>query len=91
MSEIRFLAVVGEDQTIRPPAGISIRPGEVEVLVRPAIPRLDPTPDRSDPDRLAKTREWLLAMAAKAEAIEDDLPSDMAENHDHYTHRAPKR
>ena len=35
MKTIHFNAVVGEDQVIRPPAGVSIPEGEIEVSVRP--------------------------------------------------------
>jgi hypothetical protein len=36
------------------------------------------------------TRAMLLAWAKKAEAIAPDLPSDLAENHDHYAHGSPR-
>ncbi|WP_435008830.1 hypothetical protein P12x_000079 [Tundrisphaera lichenicola] len=87
MTEIKFQAVVGKDQVIRPPAGVSIPDGEVEVTVRATTEVLAVTTG----DAMAETRAWLLAMAAEAEAITDHLPDDMAENHDHYAHGAPKR
>ncbi len=40
-------------------------------------------------DPLAATRAWLLAVAAEAEANAPPLPSDLAENHDHYAHGKP--
>ena len=91
MSEIRFQAVVGADQEIRPPAGVTLPEGEVEVIVRSTVAA--PTFERpsSKEEDLASLRAFLLAAAAEAEAIDDDLPEDLAENHDHYAHGAPKR
>jgi len=84
MTEVRFSAIVGEDGVIRPPAGVSIPGGEVEVTVR----SMTAEPRREDDD-MAETREWLLGLAREAEAIEGTFPSDMAENHDHYAHGKP--
>ncbi len=49
MSVIRFNAVVEAEQVIRPPEGVRLPQGEIEVIVRPrghemaqAIPGLDP-------------------------------------------------
>ncbi len=86
MTEIRFSAIVGEDGVIRPPAGVSIPGGEVEVTVRAALAEL-----ASEEAEIASMRAMLLGFAAEAERIAPDLPSDMAENHDHYAHGAPKR
>ncbi len=35
MNAIQFNAVVGPDQVIRPPAGVALPEGEIEVVVRP--------------------------------------------------------
>ena len=52
----------------------------VRAVVSPAYPDV------------TRTRDWLLAMAAKARTIDaPPLPDDLAENHDHYAHAAPKR
>jgi hypothetical protein len=84
MEAIRFHTVVDQEQVIRPPAGIALPQGVIEVTVRhiepPIIPEADP---------LAPTRQWLLALAAEAEQAAPDLPSDMAECHDHYAHGKP--
>jgi len=84
METIRFHAVVDQEQVIRPPAGITLPQGAIEVTVRhielPTTPEADP---------LASTRRWLLALAAEAEQAAPDLPSDMAEYHDHYAHGKP--
>ena len=36
-------------------------------------------------------RDAILQLAAEAEAIDADLPSDLAQNLDHYLYGAPKR
>lgn len=86
MTEIRFSATVGEDGVIRPPAGVSIPPGWVEVTVRETVAKLE-----SEEEEIASMRAMLLGFAAEAERSEGEFPSDMAENHDHYAHGAPKR
>ena len=90
MSFYQFRATGGEDQVIRLPDGVTIPPGEYAVIFSTPI-RL-PDPDPSDPDPMTETRNLLLGIAAEAEALGlDDLPSDMAENHDHYAHGASRR
>lgn len=84
MSEVRFMAIVGQDQVIRPPVGLSIPEGDVEVIVRPKP--VEPSTQEAD---LEEMRQWLLGLAREAEAIEGTFPSDMAENHDHYAHGKP--
>lgn len=81
MITIRFTTVVDDKQVIRPPAGIVLPHGELEVIVHPV-------PAPSD-DPLAPTRNWLLALAAEVERQAPDLPSDVAEHHDHYAHGKP--
>ncbi len=85
MDEIRFLATVGDDQAIRPPAGTPPPEGPVEVTVRPARER-----PSGGADLLAPTRAWLLAMVEEAEAIAPGLPSDLAESHDHDARGKPR-
>ncbi len=90
MSFYQFRATVSEDQVIRLPEGVTIPPGEYAIIV--STPIQLPERDLSDPDPMAQTRKMLLEIAAEAEALGfDDLPTDMAENHDHYAHGAPKR
>lgn len=86
MQEVRFFATIGEDQMIRPPSGILIPDGEVEVevVVRPVVVEGD-----HEEGSIASMREMLLEMAAIAERIAPPLPSDMAQNHDHYAHGKP--
>ena len=82
MEEVRFFATIGEDQMNRPPTGVQIPGGEVEVVIRPVVAD-EPV---SDIDSMAEMRAFLLAFAAEAEAIDAPLPSDLAENHDFYGH-----
>lgn len=83
METIEFRAVVDRDQVIRPPNGVTLPAGQVEVRVRP-IAR------ESVVDSLTTTKSWLLALAADAEEAHPDLPADMAEQHDHYAHGKPR-
>lgn len=46
--------------------------------------------DRPVGDSLESTRAWLLTAAHEAEANSPIMPSDLAENHDHYAHGRPK-
>jgi hypothetical protein len=89
MSAIHFTTVIGPDGVIHPPAGVMLPAGTVEVSVRPgATPPAEPAAGPPTP-----TYAWLLALAEDAEADPacQNLPPDMAENHDHYAHGAPKR
>lgn len=88
MDEIRFHAELGNDHTIRVPEGTVITPGSVEVTVR-SCPQpthagtADDLPKRED---FASVWEWLHAVGRAAENWDVDLPSDLAANHDFYTH-----
>ena len=42
---------------------------------------------REEPEKKASLRDRLLKLAGTV----DDLPADMARNHDHYIHGTPKR
>jgi hypothetical protein len=84
METIQFNTVVQQDQVIRPPSGIILPLGEIEVTVRARI-----APVGGD-DALAPTRAWLLNLATEAEQVTLDLPSDLAEHHDYYAHGKPR-
>ena len=84
MQTIQFHTVVDQEQVIRPPQGVRLPSGEIEVTVRP----ITATPP-SQVEALAATRAWLLALASEAEEQAPDLPDDMAEHHDHYAHGKP--
>jgi hypothetical protein len=77
VSELRFQATVLPDGSIRPPSGIQLAPGTVEVTV--IVPQ---TPANED-----EPKSTLFADLA---ALAVDGPPDMAENHDFYAHGAPK-
>ena len=85
MRTVEFHAIVDHDQVIRPPDGVTLPRGEVEVTVRSRQPEAAPSADA-----MAPTRAWLLALAAEAEQAAPDLPRDMAEHHDHYAHGKPR-
>ena len=92
MAEIRFMAIIGEDRTIRPPDDVLMPDGEVEVTVR-ATAHTSPSDvlPSSEEEDIRSLRELLLGIAAEAEALDVSLPSDLAENHDHYAHGKPLR
>ncbi len=85
MKSIEFHAIVDQDQVIRPPEGVLLPRGEVEVTVRSRQP--EPAPST---DSLAPTRAWLLRLSAEAERAAPDLPSELAEHHDHYPQAKPR-
>jgi hypothetical protein len=84
MKPIQFETVVGTEQVIRPPAGIAIPEGVVDVTIQPRS-----LPTASDSNSAGSTRNWLLACARESEQASVELPSDMAEHHDHYAHGTP--
>jgi hypothetical protein len=84
MSPIHFQAIVGPEQVIRPPSGVSLPLGPIEVIVNM------PEEEKHANDDLQPMREWLLGLASEAEQAAPDLPSDLAEYHDHYAHGKPR-
>jgi hypothetical protein len=84
MHAVRFTTSIGEDQTIRPPLGVRLAPGQAEVIVLQPdeAAKYAVTPSLPLPERLAN--------AAKELGI-NDLPKDLAENHDHYVHGTSKQ
>lgn len=56
-------------------------PEGTHVHIQPVAPPAEPA------EKDAPSLDWLLKLAGTA----NDLPIDMAENHDHYLHGAPKR
>jgi hypothetical protein len=85
MNPVHFQVVVGQDQVIRPPVGIALPEGKVEVTVRALADE-----PAAGTQSLASTRDWLLELAAESERSAPGLPSDMAEHHDHYAHGTPR-
>ena len=84
MDTIQFNTIVDRDQVIRPPSGVKLPEGEIEVTVRTRAS----TPTAAD--AVASTRDWLLAFGAQAEREGPDLPADLAVNHDFYAHGKPR-
>jgi hypothetical protein len=66
----------------QPPEGARVR---VETIEPPEVPVARP-----DADPIAGTKALLLRWAARAEAVAPEMPSDLAENHDHYAHGKPR-
>ena len=83
MEDIHFNTVVDCEQVIRPPEGVKLPEGEIEVTVRPR------SAVTASANPLAPTRDWLLALAKEAEQARPNLPADLAEHHDHYAHGKP--
>ena len=81
MDAIQFMTVIGDDGLIRPPPGIELPTGDVEVSLRP-VHTAEPSTGSS--------LQWLIDLAEEAERDGPDLPEDMAENHDYYAHGKPK-
>ena len=83
MYEIRFTAVVNEDRTIRIPEHVTIKPGAVEVTI---------TPELTEEELEAANKAFITRLANAAKELNiSGLPSDLAENHDHYIHGTKKR
>lgn len=87
MKAIRFHAVIGPDQVIQPPQGVTLPPGAAEIIVLQAeLPAKEQVPSESGGhlfDRLAQ-------LAQQLGIPPESFPEDLAENHDHYAHGAPK-
>ena len=82
MYEIRFTAVVNEHRTIRIPDHLQVKPGSVEVVI---------TPELTDEEMEAANKAFIARLANAAKELNiSGLPSDLAENHDHYIHGLPK-
>jgi hypothetical protein len=64
-------------------------PEGTKVRVEP-VDRLETLTSGSDSDPIAGTRALLLAWARKAEETAPPLPSDLAENRNHYAHGKPR-
>lgn len=64
-----------------------------EVTLPPPITTPPPyaMPPQPEEDLFATTREWMQKFIDEVERINPDLPSDLAENHDHYLYGSPKK
>lgn len=87
MDAIRFHTTIGSDGLIRPPSDVQLVPGEVDVVVVPTeVPR-QPV-ETTQPTTAKELFSELLKMAEKVDW--SGVPTDLAENHDHFAHGAPK-
>ena len=90
MTTIRFTADICEDQTIHPPVGVRLALGKAEVIVlQPSDAAKEST--RGDdlfPAGVPEIAIYLAQFARRQNA--QGLPPDLAMNHDHYLHGAPK-
>jgi len=87
MSELRFHTTVGEDRIIHLPKDSGVVPGEVDVII------IQPKKQAMEAESKAPSDKWLLVEDLSEAATQlsvCDLPSDLAENHDHYAHGTPK-
>jgi hypothetical protein len=82
MDTVSFRARLGEDGVIRVPAGVNAPAGPVKVTVTAM----------TEEEVAAATRELVQRLAKFAEEhhVPGSLPTDLAENHDHYLHGLPK-
>jgi hypothetical protein len=89
MHEVHFHTTIGEDLIIHVPPGAALVPGDAEVIVRQKT-TLSVASDQAP----GKPREHLsVRLARLAEELGIDpsaFPPDLAENHDHYAHGAPR-
>ncbi len=92
MTTIRFTADIREDQTIHPPVGVHLALGKAEVIVlqpSDAMNRKEPKREYdSFPAGVPEIAKDLAQFARRQNP--QGLPPDLAMNHDHYLHGAPK-
>src|SRR5947209_7816085 len=82
METVTFRARLGDDGVIRIPVGLKAPSGPVKVTVTPI----------TEEEVAAAAKELVQRMAKFAEEhhVPGSLPSDLAENHDHYLHGMPR-
>ncbi len=82
---IEFETQLGKDELIRVPEGLEVPPGLYRVTISSLAPKTPMEPTNKRPF------EYMIEIAEEARRLNPDLPCDMAENHDHYAHGAPKK
>ena len=84
---VSFETVIGPDGVIHLPPNVPRPVGTVEVVVteRPVVPPAEPPP--TEPSKRHMFQD-LLDVAATIDWSQ--VPPDLARNHDHYAHGAPK-
>jgi hypothetical protein len=90
MTAVRFSADIREDQTIHPPAGVRLALGKAEVIVLQPSDTVEEPAQHDDafPAGIPEIAKDLAQFASQQNA--QGLPPDLALNHDHYLHGAPK-
>jgi len=90
MTTIRFTADIREDQTIHPPTGVRLALGMAEVIVMQPSDAVKESVREDDlfPAGVPEIAKDLAQFARRQNA--QGLPPDLAMNHDHYLHGAPK-
>jgi hypothetical protein len=84
MDTIEFIAEIGSDNVIRPPAGTTLPAGTVRVSVKMQPAQADAVPD------VPLEEDWLYRLVEDARRDPPDLPTDLAAQHDHYLYGVPK-
>ena len=79
---ISFIAHT-DGKVIIPDEPVELREGERFIVT------LEPLDE--DNGETAKKPGWMEDLAKLSEQMPDDLPEDLAEEHDHYIHGTPKR
>ena len=88
MSIVHFTAEIGHDQTIYPPADVQLAPGRADVTVVQAETAEPPCQDELFPPDVPNIAKSLASFADSRNT--EGLPADLAINHDHYLHGAPR-
>jgi hypothetical protein len=73
MKTVQFNAVVGADQVIRPPTGVILPEGEIEVVVRPRPNRMARSEDRLRQVCAQRGLDWDKLTEDERERLIDDL------------------
>ena len=91
MTTVHFQGRIDENGVIHVPGGVNLPPGPVEVILKPVIQ--SPTPGDKSPavEERSEGKNLFQQLAELAQGEDwSDAPTDLAENHDHYAHGAPK-
>jgi hypothetical protein len=90
MATVRFTAEIDADHTIHPPADVRLVPGKAEVVVTQPCDAANEPMGEGDtfPTAVPAIATDLAEFASQHGAV--GLPPDLALNHDHYLHGAPK-
>jgi len=84
MNTIRFTTTLGSGDSVIPiPPGLTAPMGRVEITI---------VPQQTEEEIIREQQRMLDELGRYADELGiSGLPSDLAENHDHYIHGTPKR